>query len=108
MTSHGNDVSLEGAVEDAPLPLVDREGGESVVPGVLVRLSDDPSRRIRDPLYQFQISTVSYVRTITHQVEHFARGDESMQGMHELRDAGIPVPEMDIVQVDVSRPELLQ
>ena len=31
-----------------------------------------------------------------------------MESMHELRDAGVPVPEMDIIQVDVSRPELFQ
>ena len=111
MASHRDYVSLEGAVENAPLSLVDREGSECVVPGILVRLCDDPGRSIRDSLYQFRVSTrfaPPDARTITHEVEHFPRGNKCMEGMHELGDAGIPVPEMNIVQIDVGRPELLQ
>ena len=44
----------------------------------------------------------------TYEVKHFAQGDECVKGMHELRDIGIPVPEVDIEQVDVSRPKFLQ
>jgi hypothetical protein len=48
--SHGDDVPLEVALHDVPLALVDAEGGQAVVAGVLVGLGNNPCGGIGDTL----------------------------------------------------------
>ena len=49
-TRHGDDLTLEVALEDAPRALVDDEGCLAREPRVAVRLRDDPCRGVRDAL----------------------------------------------------------
>ena len=46
--AHGDDVALEIADGGAPEALVDAEGGEALLAGVLVRFADDPGRGVAD------------------------------------------------------------
>ena len=46
VAGHGDDLALEGALEDVPLALVDAERGLAVIARVLVRLGHDPRRRV--------------------------------------------------------------
>ena len=49
--SHGEDVALEVALEDAPCALVDHEWRFAREPRVQIRLRHDPRRGVRDALY---------------------------------------------------------
>ena len=89
--AHGDDVALEVAHGGAPEALVDAEGGEALLAGVLVGLADDPGRGVADA-----------------QVEHLAADDEVVQRLHDLGDRGGKVPPVDVEQVDVGRAEFPQ
>lgn len=62
-----------------------------MVSRILVRLGDDPCWRVR------------YT-----EVQDFACGDEMVQIVHNLFDAGGEVPPMQVEDVDVRRPQFLQ
>jgi hypothetical protein len=47
-------------------------------------------------------------RTCTYEVEHLARKDEAVKGLHQLRNAGGEVPPVDVEEVDVGSVESLE
>ena len=53
-TRHGDDLTLEVALEDAPRALINRKGGLTSKACVLVCLNNDPSGRVRDPLQEHE------------------------------------------------------
>jgi hypothetical protein len=62
-----------------------------MVLGVLIGLRDHPRRRVRDA-----------------EVQDFALDHEVMQAIHHLFDAGIPVPPVNVQNVDVGRAQFLE
>jgi len=90
-TSHGYDFALEGAVEDVPCSLIDDEGCEGVIASVLVGLRYDPGRSVGNS-----------------EVEDFALLDQLMQAPHNLFDARLVVPPVDIEEINVIGAKFLQ
>lgn len=89
MARHGDDVALEGAVQDVPPALVDAERGLSVLDGVGVCRADDPRRTVRDA-----------------EVEDLALLDENVEAVHDLLDRGHVVPPVQVEDVDPVRLQL--
>ena len=77
--------------QHVPSSLVDGEDGLAVLPRISVASSDDPRRRIRDP-----------------EVEDLAGLDDRVQGVHDFGDGGRPVPPVEVEDVDVLGPQLLE
>ena len=107
--AHGQDLALEIAVDDAPLALVNHERGLVREAGVRVGLCDDPCGGVRDAL---QILLSLYLQTraqnATHQIQDFALHDEVVQAVHNLFDARVIIPPVQVEDVDVVRAQLLQ
>ena len=85
------DIALEVAVGGGPLALVEDEGAEAVVAGVLVGFGDDPGGGVGDG-----------------EVEDLALVADGVEGAHELGDAGGEVPPVDVEDVDVVGLQLLE
>ena len=43
-----------------------------------------------------------------HQVEYFALHDEVVQAVHDFRDGRLPVPPMEVKDIDIVRSEVLE
>lgn len=43
-----------------------------------------------------------------YQIEHFSALDECVEGVHHFFDGGLPVPPMEVENVDIRRPEPFQ
>lgn len=89
--AHGEDVAFEVAHHGGPETLVDGELRQAVLTGVLIRFGHDPGRRVADA-----------------EVQNLARGDDAVQGLHQLGDGGGKVPPVDVEEVDVVGLELLE
>ena len=70
---------------------LDDKLSETMGPGILIRLSDDPSRSIRHT-----------------QVEDFTAPHQIVQGQHDLLNGGGVIPPVDIEEIDVIGLELDQ
>ena len=84
ISCHGDNVTLEGAVQDVPSSSIDGEGGLAVINGVLVGLRHNPSGHVGST-----------------KVKNLASLDEVMQRVHHFLDGGLKVPPVDVEDVDV-------
>ncbi|CAK5266605.1 unnamed protein product, partial [Mycena citricolor] len=76
--------ALERAGHHVPRALVDDERRLSVITSVLVGLRDDPGGSVRNA-----------------EVQNLALHHEVVQSVHDLFDAGVPVPPVQVQDVDV-------
>ena len=65
-----------------------------MIAGVLVRLRDDPRRRVRDALFTKSVpqQDSDYKSHDTYQVQDLASEVESVKAVHDLLDARVPIP----------------
>ena len=65
-----------------------------MIAGVLIRLRDDPRRRVRDALFTKSVprQDSNYESHDTYQVQDLASEVESVKAMHDLLNARVPVP----------------
>ena len=89
--AHGDDVALKVPLRRRPPALIDDELAQPVVARVLVGLADDPRGRVADA-----------------EVEDLAGADEVVERLHELGDGGGEVPPVDVQQIDIVGPQLLE
>ena len=109
--AHGNDLSLHSAVHDVPETLINHERRLPMVTSVLVRLRNNPRGGIRDALRgrdEIRQWKRRAGRSETYQVEHFPSLNERVEAIHHLFDGGLPIPPVDVENIDIRRPEVLQ
>ncbi|CAK5266107.1 unnamed protein product, partial [Mycena citricolor] len=76
--------AFKRAGHHVPRALVDNERRLSVIASVLVGLRDDPSGSVRNA-----------------EVQDLALHHEIVQSVHDLLDAGVPIPPVQVQDVDV-------
>ena len=93
LSSHGYDVALKVALEDAPRALIDHERRLVRHPRIHIGFGDDPRRSVRYSLRESRIHSNSVLRRQrTHQVEDLALSHQVVQAIHDFLDAARPVP----------------
>ena len=109
MAAHREDVALDVALKNGVGCLIDYERRLSMVPRVFVGLHNEPSRGIGYTL-DTQVSTTRAMTRSghTYQIQNLARDDEIVQPVHHLLHGGVQVPVVEVQDVDIRRPQLLQ
>ena len=109
--AHGNDLSLHSAVHDVPETLINHERRLPMITSVLVRLRNNPRGGIRDAL-RSRDEMKQWKRRAgrfgAYQVKHFSLLNEHVEAIHHFFDGGLPVPPVDVENIDIRRPEVLQ
>ena len=93
-SSHRDNLALKITLKDTPCSLVNDEWSFASQLGVLVRLGDDPRRRVRDALFTKSVppQDSECKSQDTYQVQDLASEVESVKAMHDLLNARVPVP----------------
>lgn len=111
LCAHGDDVAFEVTLGGAPLALVDDELAHAVVAGVLVGLGHDPGGGIADAWREVSAFSDAILMLRTEkltEVEDLALISDRVEGLHHFRNRSSPVPPVDIENIDIAGPELLQ
>lgn len=108
--AHGDNVPFDSAIHDVPETLINDEWRLPMITSVLVCLGHDPRGGIRDTLESCNAvrPRVHRGRAETYQIEHFSLLNERVETIHHFFDRGLPVPPVDVEDIDIRRPELFQ
>lgn len=108
-----DDVALKVTDGRIPKALVGDKLAQAVITCVLIRFGDNPGGAITSqvlaiaPRYDLEYLMLSSpIRD--SKIVHFARTDEIIQTIHELRNRCVVIPPVNIKEVNVGRPQILQ
>ena len=108
--AHGNDISLKRALHNIPLTLINHKRCLAVITSVLVCLRYHPCRGIRNTLEVERFGEIRNIEDIfdAYQIEHFSLLNEYVEAIHHFLDRSLPVPPVDVENINVCRSQFLQ
>lgn len=108
--THWDDLSLERTFHDVPETLIYYERCFAMIASVLVRLRNHPRWRIRDALQENKIIQQTIVTTIlnAYLIKYFSLLNEDVEAVHDFLDGCLPIPPMDVEDINVRSLQFLQ